>query len=158
MCSSLCVWVWIRYWLLIWATWFPRRVKRATVREWSWDERSGREKSSRLDGNDGPAGQISVPVRSDSVTRSWSSCLSTSLNLDQYSKQPCRETCFCQSTSEEEQGQIKPRQDNMQVNESVRIFFFFSASILFIKLGENRDCDTKVILFWSTSVSMDRAG
>lgn len=49
---------------------------RATVRErWRRDselKRNAREKSSRVDGNDWPAGHTTLSVRSDSVTRSQS--------------------------------------------------------------------------------------
>ncbi len=75
MCISACMCVWIHYWLLIWATSFPRRVQKAE-RE-SEMKGNAREKSSRVDGNDWPAGHTTISVRSDSVTRSQSACLCT---------------------------------------------------------------------------------
>lgn len=63
---------------------------RARAREWEWEwneTKNAREKSSRVDGNDWPAGHTTVSVRSDSVTRSQSARLCTSWNTNQYSKQ-----------------------------------------------------------------------
>lgn len=77
--ARLCI-LWIHHWLLIWVTSFPRRVQKAEPQRGRDGEmkRNAREKSSRVDGNDWPAGRTTISVRSDRVTRSQSARLCTS--------------------------------------------------------------------------------
>ncbi len=85
MYVSACMRVWIHYWLLIWATSFPRRVQKAEPeRESEWNETLEKRAAGWME-MIGLQATLPSPVRSDSVTRSQSACLWTSPNTNQYS-------------------------------------------------------------------------